>query len=118
MLTRYRNQPPFETKDGSVIRELMHPAVHGNRHQSLAEALVAPGASTALHWHLRSEELYHVTAGSGLMTLGEERFEILPGDTIAIAPRTAHSVENTGSVDLVILCCCSPAYAHDDTELL
>ena len=52
------------------------------------------------------------------MTLGEERFEILPGDTIAIAPRTAHFVENTGSVDLVILCCCSPAYAHDDTELL
>lgn len=118
MLTRYRNQPPFETKDGSLIRELMHPAVHGNRHQSLAEARVAPGASTALHWHLRSEELYHVTAGSGLMTLGEERFEILPGDTIAIAPRTAHCVENTGSVDLVILCCCSPAYAHDDTELL
>ena len=72
MLTRYRNQPPFETKDGSQIRELMHPAVHGNRNQSLAEARVAPGASTALHWHLRSEELYHVTAGCGMMTLGDE----------------------------------------------
>ena len=118
MLSRYRNQPPFETKDGSEIRELMHPAVHGNRAQSLAEARVAPGGKTLLHWHRSSEELYHVTAGQGLMTLGEQQFEILPGDTVAIAPMTAHCVENTGDEPLVILCCCSPPYAHDDTELL
>jgi hypothetical protein len=31
------------TKDGSGIRELMHPDRHGNRNQSLAEALVPPG---------------------------------------------------------------------------
>lgn len=73
MLSRYCKQPPFETKDGSEIRELMHPAVHGNRNQSLAEARVAPGQTTALHWHRESEELYHVTAGTGLMTLGVEQ---------------------------------------------
>ena len=40
------------TKDGSEIRELMHPAVHGNRKQSLAEATVAAGtARRALHRH-------------------------------------------------------------------
>jgi hypothetical protein len=32
------------TRDGSVIRERMHPSVQGNRRQSLAEAIVAPGA--------------------------------------------------------------------------
>jgi len=118
MLTRYRNQAPFETKDGSEIRELMHPAVHGNRRQSLAEAIVYPGQTTALHWHRNSEELYHVTAGEGLMTLDEEQFPITVRDTIAIAPRRAHCVHNSGSEPLVILCCCSPAYAHEDTELL
>ncbi|MDJ0739932.1 MAG: cupin domain-containing protein [Gammaproteobacteria bacterium] len=118
MLTHYRAQPPFQTKDGSEIRELMHPRVHGNRLQSLAEARVAPGQTTALHWHKTSEELYHVVAGEGLMTLGDERFEILPGDTVAIAPQTAHCVHNIGDDTLVILCCCSPPYAHDDTELL
>ena len=36
MLTRYRNQPPFETgRDGSQIREPMHPAVHGNLQSKL-----------------------------------------------------------------------------------
>lgn len=118
MLSRYRDQTPFTTKDGSQIRELMHPAVHGNRNQSLAEARVDAGEKTALHLHHTSEELYHVTAGEGLMTLGEREFPIRPGDSVAIPPGTAHCVRNTGDAPLVILCCCNPPYAHSDTELL
>jgi mannose-6-phosphate isomerase-like protein (cupin superfamily) len=118
MRTRYDEQPAYETKDGSEIRELMHPGVHGNRAQSLAEARVQPGRETLLHRHGRSEELYHVTAGKGRMTLGEQTFTIAVGDTVAIPPGMAHKVRNTGSDVLVILCCCSPPYAHDDTELL
>jgi mannose-6-phosphate isomerase-like protein (cupin superfamily) len=41
-----------------------------------------------------------------------------PGDTICIPPGTPHCVENTGAEALVILCACSPPYAHEDTELL
>ena len=118
MMTRFDEQAAYVTKDGSEIRELMHPTVHGNRQQSLAEARVAPGLVTALHRHLRSEELYHVTAGEGLMTLGDDSFAIRPGDTVAIPPGTPHCVRNTGTATLVILCCCSPAYDHGDTELL
>ena len=118
MLTHYLDQSPYETKDGSEIRELMHPAVHGNQHQSLAEARIRPGAATALHRHLHSEEIYHVSAGEGLLTLGEQQFAVARGDSIAIAPGTAHRVRNTGSAVLVILCCCSPPYSHQDTELL
>lgn len=118
MLSRYRDQAPYRTKDGSEIRELMHPGVHGNRRQSLAEARVAPGQRTALHLHHASEELYHVTAGRGRMTLGAKELTIAPGDTVAIPPGTPHAVQNVGDAELVILCCCSPPYAHADTELL
>jgi mannose-6-phosphate isomerase-like protein (cupin superfamily) len=118
MLTRYRDQTAYRTKDGAEIRELMHPAAHGNHLQSLAEARIAAGQTTALHRHLTSEELYHVTVGRGLMTLADRRFPIGPGDTVAIAPKTAHCVHNPGPGPLVILCCCSPPYAHEDTELL
>lgn len=65
-----------------------------------------------------TEELYHVTAGQGRMTLGEHSFDVTVGDTVLIPPGTKHCIEATGSGALVILCCCSPAYAHDDTELL
>lgn len=109
---------PYRTKDGSEIRELMHPEVHGNRAQSLAEATVAPGGTTALHRHRETEEIYHFTAGEGVMTLGAERFAVRAGDTVCIAPGTPHCVENTGAVALKILCACAPAYAHADTELL
>jgi len=40
MKSRHADAAPYVTKDGSEIRELMHPAVHGNRAQSLAEATV------------------------------------------------------------------------------
>ena len=118
MHTRYADMPVYRTKDGSQIRELMHPEHHGNRAQSLAEAIVAPGQETLLHKHLRTEELYHITAGHGVMTLGDERFEVGVGDTVLITPGTEHCIRNTGDAPLHILCSCSPAYSHDDTVLL
>jgi mannose-6-phosphate isomerase-like protein (cupin superfamily) len=118
MRTRYTDVTSYATKDGSEIRELMHPSVHGNRNQSLAEATVAPGARTQRHLHRTSEELYHVTAGSGRMTVGDRSFDVGPGDTILIPPGTPHFIEASGSAVLRILCCCSPAYSDDDTELL
>ena len=116
--SRYNEAAPYLTKDGSEIRELMHPAHHGNANQSLAEALVPPGSATLLHRHRRSEELYHVTAGSGFMTLGDEVFKVTVGDTVHIPPGTPHRIENRGTEPLRMLCCCAPAYSHDDTQLL
>mgnify|MGYP001189028077 CR=1 FL=1 len=118
MKTSRDDIPPYVTMDGSLVRELLHPAVHGNRNLSLAEAIVAPGAATALHCHHRAEEIYHVLTGTGIMTLAVERFPLVPGDTVCISPGQPHRVENNGSVPLRILCCCAPAYAHDDTELI
>lgn len=118
MKTAYADAPPYVTKDGSVIRELMHPSVHGNRAQSLAEATVPPGTATRMHRHRVTEEIYHFTQGEGMMTLGEQRFAVAAGDTVCIAPGTPHCVENTGELPLKILCACSPAYSHEDTELL
>ena len=49
--THYSEIKAFTTKDGSVIRELMHPSIHGSSQQSLAEATVPVGATTFLHQH-------------------------------------------------------------------
>ena len=114
----YSTVAAYITKDGSEIRELMHPSVHGNRAQSLAEATVPAGARTLLHRHTVTEELYHITAGAGLMTLGDRQFPVVVGDTVFIAPGTPHCIEAVGEVALVLLCCCSPAYAHADTQLI
>ncbi|HQN42264.1 MAG: cupin domain-containing protein [Pseudomonadales bacterium] len=116
--TRWIDAIPYVTKDGSTIRELMHPDVHGNQGQSLAEARLPPGGSTLLHRHLRSEEIYHVTEGAGLMQLGEQRLALTPGDTVAIPAGVPHALTNPGEVELVLLCLCVPPYSHEETELL
>jgi mannose-6-phosphate isomerase-like protein (cupin superfamily) len=118
MKTRYADTPAYVTKDGSEIRELLHPDHHGNCNQSLAEAIVPSGTCTLLHLHRVTEEIYHITAGRGLMHLGGERFPVEPGDSIMILPGTPHCIEAVGNESLHILCCCSPAYTHEDTELL
>jgi mannose-6-phosphate isomerase-like protein (cupin superfamily) len=118
MRTSYAAVRSYITADGSEIRELMHPDHHGNQRQSLAEATVRPGQETLLHKHLRTEELYHITAGRGLMTLGEDRFHVSAGDTVCIAPGIPHCISNTGTEPLLILCCCAPAYSLADTVLL
>lgn len=105
----------YITKDGSSIRELMHPEKHGNSRQSLAEAVVPPGTETLLHQHIKTEEIYHIVEGTGSMTVGNEVFTVTAGDSIFIPPMIPHRIKNTGREPLRILCCCAPAYSHDDT---
>ncbi len=115
----YKECEPYRTKDGSIIRELVHPVKNDNYgQQSLAEATVDPGKETVLHSHERSEEIYHITGGCGDIVLGDTIQAIHPGDSILIPAGTAHRVKNTGSEPLVFLCCCSPPYRHEDTKLL
>ncbi len=118
LMTTYVSISPYVTKDGSVIRELMHPGVHGNQHASMAEACISPGKKTALHVHTLSEEIYHITQGIGQMTLGDEQFMVAAGDTICIKPGEPHCIENMGDKDLTIICSCAPPYSHQDTDLL
>ena len=40
---------PYITKDGSEIRELLHPSQHAVRQQSLAEAVIPAGVATLRH---------------------------------------------------------------------
>ncbi|MFV1997288.1 MAG: cupin domain-containing protein [Acidiferrobacterales bacterium] len=116
-LSHYNDIQPYFTKDGSLIRELMHPDRQGNRLQSLAEATVLAGTKTKLHRHQKTEELYYIAAGEGWMTLGDKSFLVAQGDTICIEPGTPHCIENKGQSDLKILCCCTPPYDHEDTDL-
>ncbi|HEX3801168.1 MAG TPA: cupin domain-containing protein [Verrucomicrobiae bacterium] len=107
--------PPFITKDGSEIRELLAYRNSAVRNQSLAEARIPIGGSTQEHYHPRAEEIYFITAGTGRMRIEDETREVKTGDAIAILPGKKHKLWNTGSEVLKLLCCCSPGYEHSDT---
>ena len=108
----------FITKDASEIREILAPRNSSINNQSLAEAKLLPGQTTEEHYHIRSEEIYYILRGRGRMWLENNSKDIQAGDGIAIPPGKRHKIENTGKVPLVLLCCCAPAYNHEDTILI
>jgi mannose-6-phosphate isomerase-like protein (cupin superfamily) len=116
--TTYVDIEPYRTKDGTIIREMMHPDKHSNKNQSIAEAVVSVGFTSHSHLHQISEEIYCIIEGKGLLTIGEDLVVVKEGDTILIPINTPHQIKNTGDCDLKVLCVCSPAYSHDDTILL
>jgi len=109
--------PAFVTKDGSEIRELLAHRNSAIRQQSLAEARLAPGASTQEHYHVKTEEIYYITNGVGRIRIDGEVRDMAVGDAIAILPGQRHKLWNTGSEVLRLLCCCAPAYEHEDTVI-
>ena len=109
--------PPFTTKDGSEIRELLAHRNSGIRHQSLAEARLPIGACTEEHYHPKTEEIYYITHGSGRMQIEGETRDVKVGDAIAIPPGMKHRITNTGTATIRLLCCCAPGYEHEDTVL-
>ena len=109
--------PAFTTKDGSEIRELLAYRNSCVRNQTLAEARLPAGRSTTPHHHVRTEEIYYLIEGCGLMRVGQETQAVGPGDAIAIPAGLSHQITNTGDGVLRFLCCCAPGYEHDDTVL-
>jgi mannose-6-phosphate isomerase-like protein (cupin superfamily) len=107
----------FITLDGSSIRELAGPAWTSARNQSLAEARVPAGGATVEHFHRESEEIYYFVSGSGRMRLGDEETAVSAGDCVVIPPGVRHKLWASHDAELVLLCCCAPAYSDEDTDM-
>ena len=114
---RLEQRESFITADGSAIRELAGVPSGNAANQSLAEATVPPGGETAEHYHRVSEEIYFFLSGAGTMRLGDEEGPVRGGDCVVIPPAAVHKLFNPGTEPLVLLCCCAPAYSHEDTVL-
>jgi mannose-6-phosphate isomerase-like protein (cupin superfamily) len=108
---------PFTTLDGSEIREVAGPARGDAVNQSLAEATVPAGGSTDEHYHRVTEEIYFFTHGRGRMRLADVERDVRPGDTVVIPPGVRHKLWASEEEPLKLLCCCAPAYSHEDTVI-
>ena len=118
-LSKLDDLEPFTTLDGSTIREIAGPAWTPARNQSLAEATVPVGGRTVAHYHRVTEELYFFTAGTrahDARRRGARRRA--PATASSSRPGQVHGLVNTGDEPLVLLCCCAPAYSHEDTVLV
>jgi len=68
-------------------------------------ARVAPGReSFAYHYHQREEEFVFILSGRGMADIGDESFEVGPGDCMLFgAPSVGHHLRNPFDEELVYL---------------
>src|SRR4051812_854462 len=56
-----------------------------------------------LHYHERTDEIYHVVAGTGTMVLDDEEIELLPGVVVYVPWGVGHKAKGDLTVLLVFI---------------
>ena len=107
----------FISQDKAIVKEIVSPRNSVIKNQSLAEVTIRPGHSILEHYHVKSEELFYILQGEGLISVEGETCSVSEGDVVAVLPGMIHKVKNDGKTDLIMLVACSPSYCDDDQVL-
>lgn len=68
-----------------------------------AKLTISPGSSIGAHTHTGEAELFYFLQGEGVVTDDAARIPVRAGDAMTTLSGHAHSVENTGTQDLVLI---------------
>jgi mannose-6-phosphate isomerase-like protein (cupin superfamily) len=104
----------YVAEDLAVAKEFLSPSNSGLKLLSIAYITIPAGVTVKKHYHLKSEETYHIVEGSGIMYLDNEAAPMVPGQAVAIIPGQWHSIHNPNKDDLVMVVTCSPAWCPED----
>jgi mannose-6-phosphate isomerase-like protein (cupin superfamily) len=104
----------FLAGDHTILRELLHPdKAPLQLRYSLAHATVKPGDTSYRHY-LRSSEVYFILEGKGIMQIGKETQEVIPGQAVYIPPMEWQCIHNPGPGSLKFICIVDPAWRKED----
>lgn len=85
--------------------------IDGFRDLSLARARVEPGERTEWHKLKSTVEYYFILEGEGMVEIGEVfTQDMRKGSFVRIPEQMRQRITNTGAVDLIFLCICTPAF--------
>lgn len=75
---------------------------HIVRREDLKFSLVSvrPNEEIPVHHHETEEQFYYILEGEGLLSLGDEVYQLQPGIAVAIPPRLPHGVRNPNATHL------------------
>jgi len=93
-------------RDRSVLRDtyfLVDPADSPSQRLTMGYTTIYPTGTTTGHTHDDMEEVYFVISGEGIMVVGEDEFEIKPGDGLYVPPGVFHTTYQRGNLPLTVL---------------
>jgi mannose-6-phosphate isomerase-like protein (cupin superfamily) len=108
-------------KPGIQSRQLVWPKNSPEGWTTITHVTMEPGSVSERHAHQRSEQIWIVERGEGLLLLGNEQTEALrAGDIVRTPANEIHGVANSGKEPLVYLAVTTPpqnfSYAYRTTE--
>lgn len=108
----------IEANEGTKIKQIFHPhnTFNGIRY-SISQCIVEPGKKSSLH-KMTTSEIYYVLEGNGKLQIDDETFDVSKDQAIYISPHSKQQIENTGKIDLKILCIVDPAWRQEDEIIL
>ncbi len=107
-MTQQPEEYLFES-EGCYITELSNS--ESDPDLSIAQARVTPGVTTAWHRLQNTTERYCISAGIGLVEVGEDApREVSTGDVVIIPPMQRQRITNIGQEDLIFLALCTPRF--------
>lgn len=93
---------------GALSKLLVHPEATASRELDFRLSCYAPMACVARHKHQVQEQIYHVLEGEGLMEIGNTSRVVRKNDFVFLPPGVDHSLQNSGTGNLVFLVITSP----------
>ncbi|HEX8231450.1 MAG TPA: cupin domain-containing protein [Chloroflexia bacterium] len=117
LIVKVADCPEFMAGDETLLREVLHPAVHGAPiRYSIAQALLRPRGRSLPH-RLTGSEVYYFLLGRGRLYIDDESSEVEAGQIVYVPPGATQFVENSGDGDLVFLCIVDPAWRAEDEDV-
>lgn len=106
--------PDYLGPDNAVAKEFLSPRNSALERLSIAKITIPPRTSVEKHYHLQSEEVYHIIDGEGTILLDQATGKVGPGEVVPISPGSWHSIDNQSDQDLVMIVTCSPPWSPED----
>ncbi|MCR4401522.1 MAG: dimethylsulfonioproprionate lyase family protein [Firmicutes bacterium] len=73
-----------------------------SRNVKMGYTVIYPTGTTTGHTH-DDEEVYFVISGEGIMQVGDEKFDIKPGDALYVPPGLFHTTYQKGNIPLTVV---------------
>ena len=93
----------FEGKGEAEIEQLFTSDEFEAPVRFCARVRLPPDCSIGLHQHIDEDELYFIIEGEGIVSDGDLSSPVSSGHSILTRSGESHSIENTGSSDLVLI---------------
>ena len=107
----------IEGSEGTRIKQIISPVETNNViRYSIAHCTISPGKSSKPHI-MKTSEMYYILEGKGIMHIDSETKQVNQNDLIFVPPMSNQFLENSGEIDLTVLCIVDPAWKKENEIL-